>query len=70
MPKSIVLANCLAAQAGTSAASLNGFNDLDSEGFTSYINSSAVEHIYINQFYEMNCNPSAFDNLNLTNGFT
>ena len=52
------------------ATYLNGFNDLDSDGFTSYINSSSVEHIYINQFYEMNCNPSAFDNLNLTNGFS
>lgn len=52
------------------ASYLNTYNDLDSEGFKDYITSSTVEHIYINKFYEMNCNPTAFDNLNLTNGFS
>ena len=52
------------------ASYLNTYNDLDSEGFKDYITSSGVEHIYINDFYQTNCNPSAFDNLNLTNGFS
>ena len=46
---------------------LNAFFDLDSDAFTTYITSTNVEHIYINDFYNSFNNPSTFDNLNLTN---